>query len=101
MRTIAILTAAFGLAVLAWAQDAKAIFEGKCATCHGPDGAAKTARGKKMKMKSVKETIAKESAEEMAKAVENGKGVDMPAYGKELAKQQIQAIVEYYRGLAK
>jgi mono/diheme cytochrome c family protein len=103
MKRLAITGALIALGALAgWAQqDGKSIYEEKCAACHGPDGAAKNARAKKLKMKGVKETIAKVSAEDMAKVVENGKGIDMPPYGKQLSKQQIQAVVEHYRSLAK
>ena len=65
------------------------------------NGAAKTAKGKKLKMKGVNETAGKMSAEDMIKVVENGKGVDMNAYGKEFSKDQIKALVDYYRSLAK
>jgi mono/diheme cytochrome c family protein len=96
-------TALFVLGALgAWAQkDPKDIYLDKCATCHGPDGAGKTAKGKKLKVKGVKETAAKMSAEDMAKVVETGKGADMDAYGKEFNKDQIKALVDFYRSLAK
>ncbi|HEY7334621.1 MAG TPA: cytochrome c [Bryobacteraceae bacterium] len=82
-----------------WAQqDAKDIYLDKCAVCHGPDGAGKTAKGRKLKVKDVR--TSKTSAQEMIKIVENGKGADMDGYGKQLSQQQIQAVVEYYRGLA-
>ena len=82
-------------------KDAKDIFLDKCAVCHGPDGAAGTAKGKKLKMKGVKETASKIKAEEMIKIVTDGKGTDMDAFGKEFNKDQIKALVDYYRGLAK
>jgi mono/diheme cytochrome c family protein len=86
----------------AWAQkDAKDIYLDKCAICHGPDGAAKTARGRKLKMKSVSETAKEMKAEEMIKIVTDGKNSDMNAYGKDLSKDQIKAVVDYYRSLAK
>jgi mono/diheme cytochrome c family protein len=44
---------------------------------------------------------AKMSASEMIKIVENGKGSDMDAYGKELNQDQIKAVVDYFRSLAK
>ena len=93
----------FALAALAaWAQkDPKDLYLDKCATCHGVDGAGKTAKGKKLNVRGVKEAAAKSSAEDMAKVVENGKGADMPAYGKEINKDQIKGVVEYYRSLAK
>ncbi len=89
-------------AIGAWAQgDGKDIYLDKCAVCHGADGAAKTAKGKKLKMKDVHETAAKMKAEEMIKIVENGKPPDMDAYGKQFNAAQIKALVDYYRGLAK
>lgn len=85
-----------------WAQqDAKEIYLDKCAVCHGPDGAAKTARGKKLKMKDVHETAAKMKADEMIKSVREGKPPDMDAYSKTLTGDQIKAVVDYYRSLAK
>lgn len=82
-------------------QDAKDTYLDKCAVCHGADGSGKTAKGRKLKVKDVRETVSKMSPEEMANIVEKGKGADMDAYGKQLSKPQIQAVVDYYRGLAK
>ena len=81
--------------------DAKDLYLNKCATCHGPDGAGKTAMGKKLKIKDVHELAGKMSAEEMIKVVTDGKGQDMDAYGKQFNKDQIKGLVDYYRGLAK
>jgi mono/diheme cytochrome c family protein len=89
-------------ALCAWAQgDAKDIYLDKCAVCHGADGAAKTAKGKKLKMKDVHETVTKVKAEEMIKIVQDGKPPDMDAYGKQYNAAQVKALVDYYRGLAK
>jgi mono/diheme cytochrome c family protein len=89
-------------ALIGWGQkDAKDLYLDRCASCHGPDGAGKTARGKKLKLKGVKDTSTKMSAEEMQKVVENGKGADMDAFGKEFSKDQIRGLVDYYRSLAK
>jgi mono/diheme cytochrome c family protein len=85
----------------AWAQqDAKDIYLDKCAVCHGADGAAKTAKGKKLKMKDVHETAARMKPDEMIKIVQDGKAPDMDAYGKAFSKDQIKTLVDYYRGLA-
>jgi len=84
-----------------WAQEGKDLYLDKCAACHGPDGAGKTAKGKKLKMKDVHETVTKIKAEEMVKIVTEGKGADMDSYGKQLTKPQIQSVVDYYRSLAK
>jgi mono/diheme cytochrome c family protein len=86
----------------AWAQkDAKDLYLDKCSVCHGADGAAKTAKGKKLKMQDVHQVTPKMSADEMMKIVAGGKGTDMDAYGREFSKDQIKALVEYYRSLAK
>lgn len=81
--------------------DVKDIYLDKCAVCHGKDGAGKTAKGKKVKVKDIRETVNKMSEEEMIKVIEKGKGANMDAYGKEFSKDQIKALVDYYRGLAK
>ena len=87
---------------VAFAQkDAKDVYLDKCAVCHGQDGSGDTAKGRKLKMKGVKETAAKMKPEEMIKIVTDGKGADMDAFGKELGNDQVKAVVAYYRGLAK
>ena len=92
----------FGFTLAASAQkDPKDLYLDKCSACHGPDGAGNTAKGKKLKVKGVKETAAKMSAADMIKVVQNGKGTDMDAYGKEFNADQIKGLVEYYRSLAK
>jgi len=106
MKTVRRIGAGAALLALgalgAWAQkDPKDLYLDKCAACHGPDGAGKTAKGKKLKMKGVKETAAKMNAEDMIKIVESGKGADMDAFGKEFSKEQIKGLVDYYRSLAK
>jgi mono/diheme cytochrome c family protein len=98
--TCAVLLLAAGST--AWAQgDAKDLYMSKCATCHGQDGAGKTAKGKKLKVQDVHATAAKMSADEMTKIVTEGKGQDMDGFGKTLSKDQIKGLVDFYRGLAK
>jgi mono/diheme cytochrome c family protein len=85
-----------------WAQgDSKDLYLSKCATCHGPDGAGKTAKGKKLKVQDVHVTAKKMTADEMIKIVTDGKGQDMDGYGKTLSKDQIKGLVDFYRSLAK
>jgi len=102
MTTSRIAVAGLFFALSAWAQkDAKEIYLDKCSVCHGADGTGKTAKGRKLKVKDVRETAAKMSAPDMIKIVENGKGSGMDGYGKELSKDQIKAVVDYYRSLGK
>ena len=86
----------------AWAQkDTKDLYLDKCSVCHGPDGMAKTAKGRKLKMKDVQQVLPKMGADEMIKIVTDGKGTDMDAFGKDLSKDQVKALVDYYRSLGK
>ena len=49
-----------------WAQgDAKDTYLDKCSVCHGADGTAKTAKGRKLKMSDVHQTVSKQSEAEM------------------------------------
>ena len=100
------IATALGLCLLAaaegWAQsDAKAVFLDKCSVCHGEDGAGKTAKGKKLKVKDVHETSKTESEADMIKVVTDGKGKDMDSFSKDLTVAQIKGVVQYYRSLAK
>lgn len=82
-------------------RSAEDIYLDKCAVCHGQDGAGKTAKGKKAKVKDIRETIGKMSVDEMIKVVDDGKGKNMDSYKKEYSQDQIKALVDYYRSLAK
>src|SRR5207248_7134117 len=77
---------------LAAQQSAEDLYNHKCAVCHGKDGAGKTAKGKKAKVKDIHETIGKMSEEEMIKIVEKGKDPNMDSYKKEYSKEQIKEI---------
>ncbi len=100
MKTLYVLLVMAASCVFAQ-QAAKDIYQDKCAGCHGADGAAATARGKKLKIKSTKELTAKVSEEQMIKSVTDGKGADMPAYSKELNAAQIKDVTGYFRSLGK
>jgi mono/diheme cytochrome c family protein len=80
---------------------AEATYLDKCAVCHGKDGAGKTAKGRKSKVKDVRETIGKMSEADMIKIVNEGKAPNMDAFNKDFTADQIKALVVYYRGLAK
>jgi mono/diheme cytochrome c family protein len=83
------------------AQTAKDLFLDKCAVCHGADGHAKTAMGKKSKATDVTVSVQKFTDGEMRKIVEEGKKPYMNAWGKEFSKEQIAGLVEYFRSLGK
>ncbi len=88
------------VAAAAHAQEAKELYAGKCAACHGADGAGQTMMGKRLKVVGVRDLVGKQSAADMEAMVRKGKAPAMKAYT-ELSNDQVKAVVEYYRGLAK
>jgi mono/diheme cytochrome c family protein len=87
--------------VRAQGKSATDIYLDKCSVCHGADGAAKTAKGKKLKVKDVRETVSKLTPEQMVEIVTKGKAPNMDGFAKDFSADQIRQIVEYYRSLAK
>ena len=87
--------------VCAQGKSATDIYLDKCSVCHGADGAGKTAKGKKLKVKDVRETVSKLTAEQMTEIVTKGKSPNMDGYAKDFSADQIKLIVDYYRSLAK
>ncbi|HKT80939.1 MAG TPA: cytochrome c [Vicinamibacterales bacterium] len=95
------VVAGFASRANAQGKTAEEVYLDKCAVCHGPDGAGKTAKGRKLKVKDVRETAGKMTVEQMIAVVTKGKDPDMDAFGKELGDEMVKQIVAYYRGLAK
>jgi mono/diheme cytochrome c family protein len=84
------------------------VWKSKCGSCHGVDGKAATAKGKKMKMAdmSVAAWQTGRGNDELKKAIVDGvkltkDGVEqeMDAYGKELSAEQVDEFVTYVRWL--
>jgi mono/diheme cytochrome c family protein len=101
-----LLASALGSA--AQAQDAKQLFEKNCVACHGAGGKGDGAAAKVLKPPPVDFAVAlkgKSDADihkvikEGGKAV--GKAASMPTYGSKLTDDQIQALTQYVKGLAK
>lgn len=81
-------------------QSAKSLYASKCAVCHGNDGSANTAKGKELKVRSLKSEEFKKMTD--AKAMEimmKGKG-KMEGYEKTLGKEKLQMLLAYCRELA-
>jgi mono/diheme cytochrome c family protein len=81
-------------------QSVKSLYASKCAVCHGPDGAANTAKGKELKTRSFKSDEFKKMTD--AKAMEvlmKGKG-KMEGYEKTLGKEKLEQLLAYCRELS-
>ena len=83
-----------------FAQSGEDLYNKKCAVCHAKDGSGNTAKGKKVHVKDVHQNM-KDSEAAMIKVVTDGKGDDMDSYKSEFTRDQIKALVEYYRSLGK
>jgi mono/diheme cytochrome c family protein len=81
--------------------DAKATFDAQCAKCHGRDGRAHTTRGRLSHARDMTNAAWQNevSDERLFNSINKGKGKGMPAYGKKLSEDQIDALVRYVRQL--
>ena len=78
------------------AADDMAVFENRCAACHGTDGRARTPQGKKLKAKDLRESRLTEAEIERqireGSRIKNGVSV-MPAIGHDMSEAEIQAAI--------
>jgi cytochrome c553 len=76
-------------------------YKAKCASCHGMDGNANTAKGKELKVRAFSSAEVKGmSDQKLLEVILKGKG-KMQGYEKSLGKEKCQALVAYCRSLAK
>ncbi len=103
VRTVLVsLVAALAATLLvpaASAADGKALYDAKCAMCHGKDGVAKP-MAKGSRNFNDPEYQKAESADSIAALVTAGKG-KMPAYADKLNDEEIRAIATYVKTMAK
>jgi mono/diheme cytochrome c family protein len=82
-------------------DDVKQVYLNKCSVCHGEDGAAKTAKGKKLKMKDIRDAaVQKQTPAQWLEAILKGAGEDMDGYEKELGAEMSKKLAAYMRELA-
>ena len=76
-------------------------YKSKCASCHGMDGKATTAKGKELKVRAFNsDEVKKMSDQKLLEVILKGKG-KMEGYEKTLGKEKCQALVAYCRNLGK
>src|ERR1043165_6250238 len=80
--------------------DASAIFNAKCAKCHGRDGRSKTMRGRLTHAGDLTDAGWQNdvSDERLFNSISNGKG-KMPPFKKKISDGDIDALVGYVRRL--
>jgi mono/diheme cytochrome c family protein len=103
MRTRVILVLAVVSLVLALpvmaASDGAALYKTSCGSCHGANGAGETPVGKSLKVRDLRSgEVQKQTDLELTKIISGGKG-KMPAYGKKMSNDDIQALIAHIRTL--
>src|SRR5712692_2607587 len=80
------------------AGDDKTTFDSKCASCHGKDGRAKSLHARHVHARDMTDASWQNEVtdERLFNSITKGKG-KMPAYGKKLSDDQIDALVRYVR----
>lgn len=101
-RSLALaLLFALVLVPVALAEDGAALYKGKCAMCHGPDGAGQTTMGKNLKLRDLGSAdVQKQTDAELTKITADGKG-KMPAYKAKMTAAEIDAVVKFIRTFKK
>ena len=83
------------------ADEAPALFKGKCAACHAADGSGSTPIGKNLKIQDLRSAeVQKLTDAQLHAIITDGKG-KMPKFGKSLTAAQIQSLVTYIRTFKK
>jgi len=87
--------AGLGIGLYAAEPHPSETFRQYCIKCHGEDGKAQTPKGKQLKAQNFtdEEWQQHKSDEELIKIVTEG-GMDMPAFGKKLSRDQIESLVK-------
>ena len=109
MKKIVMLATVFGfaMAISASADDAKTIWDARCAMCHGADGKGQTKMGQKLGCKDFTDAKVQADMKDDAatKAIKEGlKDADGKTTMKPfdtLSDDEVKALVAYVRGLKK
>jgi len=96
MKRIVLAVACTLAFTAARAEDGKAVFAAKCASCHGPDGKGQTKMGEKLGVKDLTKTTLSQA--DVQKTIETGKPPKMTPYKGKLSDSEIKAVAEYVKG---
>lgn len=93
---------AFACCDPAVAANAKDLFMDNCASCHGPDGKARTPIAKKLGVKNLVESklTLTQIENQITTGMKTTKGtVKMPAFNEKLGKEDISGLAVYVKSL--
>jgi mono/diheme cytochrome c family protein len=81
------------------AADGKAVFEARCASCHGADGKGVAAKEAALKLEAGKlnlgrDEVASQTRDEKKELTTRGKG-KMPGYEKKLSAEELDGVADY------
>lgn len=81
---------------------AKALFDARCARCHGEDGRGKTKLGEMLAPPDFTDEDWQKRASDarMRDSIRDGVG-EMPAFSRKLSRRDITTLVSYVRGFSK
>lgn len=82
------------------AADAASIYRRQCASCHGRDGRGRTRKGRQTNARDMTPASWQDdvSDERLFNSISNGRN-KMPAFGKKISENDIDALVAYVRRL--
>jgi cytochrome c6 len=95
---VAAALTATSTAVAADLELGKKVFGQKCAACHAPDGKGNQKMSEMLKTKIGDLSTSTKSDADMLQLVTDGKK-PMPAFGKALSKEEMNAVVQYAKSL--
>ena len=86
-------------------RSAPLLYRTLCSSCHGRDGQADSAKGKKNHARNLADAAWQDdvSDERIFNSIMNGRNVrgKMPGFGKRLAEKEAESLVTFVRGLRK
>jgi mono/diheme cytochrome c family protein len=86
-------------------RSAPLLYRKLCSDCHGRDGQADTAKGKKNHARNLADPAWQDDAsdERIFNSIMNGRKVrgNMPSFDKRLSQKEVESLVTFIRGLRK